>query len=162
MFGGLSFVWIYIWKYEAPVPFNGYLLLLNAEFTIFITIWCKIPAEWHQDQKFRKRLKYFLVGSVYCGLHAVMYAVMTGVLQSVPRDYQWIPALFSPLIREFNIWITVKIMAGSANGDIDSTKMFFIMDYGISHANFLSLTVGSIATLASSVVIIGVEFILNL
>ena len=139
-FGILNIIWIYVLNFLAPVPLNGYLLYLNGGATILFTIWFRLPTEWHQDKSFRKRLRYFLIGVIYCVLHVVNYAVMTSVLQSVPRNYQWIAALFSPLIREFNIWFSLKFFAKSAKGDMVATNIFWTMDFGISHANFLALT----------------------
>ena len=67
----------------------------------------------------------------------------------VPKEYQWIVALFSPLVRELNVWFSQMFFAKSSNGDIDSTEIYFGMDLGMSDANFLAVTVGSIATFVS-------------
>ena len=161
-FGILNVIWKYVWTYEVPVPLNGYMLYLIAVSTILTSFWIKTPTDWHEDKDFRKRFGYFFAGGWYRALHCINYAVMTGVLLSVSQDKQWIAAIFSPLIREFNIWVTLKIFARCSKGDMDSTTIFYTTDFGISHANFLNLTVGSIATFESTLVIIGVEFMINL
>ena len=80
----------------------------------------------------------------------------------VPKEYQWIVALFSPLVRELNVWFSQMFFAKSSNGDIDSTEIYFGMDLGMSDANFLAVTVGSIATFVSSIVIISLDSLINL
>ena len=162
VFSILSCIWMYVLNFQSPMPFNGYLLFFNSVLSIVLTLWFELPIEWRQEPNFRKRFKYFLISCGHGSWHIIIYGVITGGLQKVPEAYQWIATIFLPLVREFNVWLTMKIQTQSANGDIDSTRIYFTTEFGISHANFLAITVGNTATLASSLVIIGIEFLINI
>ena len=158
----LNLLWAYVLSYQIPVPFNGYIIYLNSIIFILLTLWFCLPSEWRQDVNFQKRFRRFVAGGVYSTQSLINYAVVTGVLQNIPEDYQWVACLFLFLVRELNSWIVLKLHAGSADGDFDSTKIYLTIDIGVHHANFLALTVGNTATVASTSVIIGVDIVINI
>lgn len=158
----LNLVWVHGLSYQNPVPFNGYIIYLNSIIFILLTLWFNSPRKWRQNENFQQRYRRFVFGGIYSTQTLINYAVITGVLQNIPEDYQWVAAFFLPLVRELNSWIILKLFAGSADGDFDSTKLYLTIDIGVHHASFLSLTVGNTATVASTLVIIGVDFAINI
>ena len=89
-----------------------------------ITIWFRVPTKWHESSNFKKRLRYFVIGSVYMAFTAIGYSGVNKILLGIPLDYQWIAALFLPLIREFHLWFTIKINTNCVDGDFDGMIIF--------------------------------------
>ena len=83
--------------------------------------------------------------------------VVTKIFFSLPLSYQWIFALCLPLLREFNLWIMLKLSAKFSAGDYSATRIMFTQVVLIAHSLLLAYTIGSIATLESSIVIIGTD-----
>ena len=71
-------------------------------------------------------------------------------------------SIFLPLVREFNLWLLLKINYKSANGDFTGTTIYRTLHVALGHAFFLTYTVGSIATFESSLVIVAEDFVVNL
>ena len=158
----LTLTWIYVMNYQLPVPFNGYIILLISYASYFSTIWFHLPKEWRQDQTFKKRFQRFMMGATYIILTQLAYNMIMAAVQATPANFQWIVALFLPLVREITLMLALKIFAGSANGDFDSTRVFWTFDIGVIHANALALTLGNSATAKSASAIIGMDFVINL
>ena len=87
--------------------------------------------------------------------------VVTKILLSIPSIFQWIAALFLPLLREFNLWIILKISNKSCDGDYRATRLLFTQVVLTAHSLLMAYTIGSIATLESSIVIIGADILFN-
>ena len=86
---------------------------------------------------------------------------VTKILLSIPSIYQWIAALFLPLLRECNLWIILKLSRKSSGGDFRATTLIFTQVALTAHSLLMAYTIGSIATLESSIVIIGADILYN-
>ena len=83
----------------------------------------------------------------------------------IPREYQWLLALISPLIREFFVRFSLEISYKSAgNGSRGAYSVKFpCMHYMESrHATVLAIILGGVATQTSSYCIIGMDFAINI
>ena len=83
----------------------------------------------------------------------------------IPKEYQWILALISPLIREFFVRFSLEISYKSAgNGSRGAYSVKFpCMHYMESrHATVLAIILGGVATQTSSYCIIGMDFAINI
>ena len=74
----------------------------------------------------------------------------------------WIMAFALPIVREFNLWILIKISQKAANGDVKAVDISCSQLVGTLHSFFLAITVGSIATNATCAITIGTDFLMNL
>ena len=90
------------------------------------------------------------------------YAGITKILLLIPEEYQWIAALFLPIIREFNIWIGLKLAKKATGGDVTSAILACNHAVSTTHALFLAYTLGSVATIATSAIILSADFLINL
>ena len=161
-FGTLYLVWVYLLKYQFPLPLMGYAFLLYSIMTVAFVLWFRFPSKWRSDVGFNKRLKIFLVCFFLSQLIYLEYAMLTKMILSIPIHLQWIVAIFLPFIRELNLWIHLRMFKLVCDGDISSLEI--ACGHGISTSNsfFLAYTVGSIATITSIAMIIGTDFLINL
>ena len=155
-------VWVYILVYQYPVPLIGYLVFIDMIISALVVIWYLFPKGWRKNKIFRKRLKIFTIATIYEQFCTIEYGIVTTVLIEIPADYQWIPALFLPLIREINIWIIAKLLSSVPDGDISCVRMTLGHSMFTGHSLFLACTVGSIATFHSTAIIIGSDFLINI
>ena len=88
--------------------------------------------------------------------------MLTNLLKGVPSDYQWIVAVFLPIIREVNGYALLKMTLKSASGDTDSVEIVVNHVIATSHALFATYTAGSYATMATTAVMIGTDFLINI
>ena len=89
------------------------------------------------------------------------YAFFTNAFVNVPKDYQWILALFSPLFRDyiFKILNFVVAKAAGEEGRGRYAMKFVPLHYMVTkHAFFLSIIVGGVATPMSSFCIMATDF----
>ena len=162
VFAIVTAVWIFGLGYQNPVPFKGYFLYLTIAFAIPASFWYSFPKVWHQNQNFRLRFQYYVVGYILNFLQFIGYSIVTKLLLVITEEYQWILAIFLPIVRLVNLWTQLKLSAISSDGDFTATKIFQTQKVFLGYSLFLAYTVGSIATFATSVVIICEDFLINL
>lgn len=162
IFGGSHIIWTYFLGYHAPVPLIGYIFFLSLTAVMYLTIWYQFPDGWRKNKTFRNRMLYYILTTTFGTLVVLEYGIITKVFLETADGYQWVISLFMPIIREFNIWILLKLSFKASKGDFPATKIMEIKLNAVSHSLFLAYTVGSIATLASSVVIICADLLINI
>ena len=79
-----------------------------------------------------------------------------------PQKYQWSISIILPIIREINIWIAQKLAAKGASGDQQGMEIVVGFMICTRHAIFLAVVLGSSATTNTCIMILGVDFIINL
>ena len=161
-FGTLYLVWVYLVKYQYPVPLMGYAFLLYSIISVAFILWFRFPKKWRSDAEFNKRLKLFLICFFLSQLIYLEYAMLTKTILLMPIHLQWIIAIFLPFIRELNSWIHIKMFKMVCDGDVSSVVIACGHGIATSHSFFLAYTVGSIATTTSVAMIIGADFFINL
>ena len=93
------------------------------------------------------------------------YTMLGTAFIYIPKEYQWILALISPLIREFFVRFSLEISYKSAgNGSRGSYSVKFpCMHYmETRHATVLAIILGGVASQASTYCIIGMDFAINI
>ena len=160
---GIGFlIWTYFLGFLYPIPLNGYIAGCVILVTTFIALWHQFPSEWRLNSSFRKRLIYVII-AVSCNQALVFeYAILTKLLLSVSTDHQWIIAIFLPFVRELNILFIFKLASKAAFGDVTRVKLTVHHGISTSHSLFLDYTVGSVATFATSIVILATDFLTNI
>jgi hypothetical protein len=155
-------IWVYVCKFRYPVPFIGLLVFANINITTAVAMWYRFPREWRHNQWARKRLKFAFLALFYGSSIAFQYGLVTKILITFSEDHQWAVAIFLPFLREINERVLITIASKAANGDKRCINIVCHQFMGLGHAAFLAYTVGSIATLSTSIVIIGTDFLINI
>ena len=155
-------IWTYVLHYHYPIPFLGYTFGYSTIISFYVTLWFQFPASWRKNDGFRKRLKYFFIALTFNQTLLLQYSVIGKVLLTFRDKGQWLIAIFLPLIREFNIWITKKLAAKAADGDIVAANITTEFNVNTRHALFLSYVLGAISTTLSSAIILGLDFFYNI
>ena len=155
-------IWTYMFNYQYPIPWNGFLVSFVFFPTLLISIWFRFPKSWRKEETFRRRLKWMILSMIFNQALTLEYQMLTNLLKGVPSDYQWIVALFLPIIREFNGYVLLKMTLKSASGDTDSVEIVVNHVIATSHALFVTYTAGSYATMATTAVMIGTDFLINI
>ena len=159
---GIEYIlWAMLLEYQYPMPLNGYILACTMMIVFYATLWTRFPYQWRKNGGFKKRLIFFFVSITLNQAVLFEYAAITISLLKIPRNFQWIAALFFPLVREFNRWIGFKFALKASDGDITSVVVTCNQAIGTTHQLFLAYTIGSSATLATSAIILGTDFVIN-
>ena len=161
-FGALYVFWEEFLYYQYPVPMMGYTYLLLSIISILIAIWFRFPLEWIKQEEFRKRLLWFSLSFFIAQLVYFEYGLITKLLLTLPKNYIWIPALFLPVVKEFNCWIQTKMYKKSSDGDPSCVEITCTHGIALGHSFFLAYAIGTLATTTFSAVIIATDFFINL
>ena len=86
---------------------------------------------------------------------------MGSAMSNISKNYQWILALATPLLREINIWAMVRACSKATGGAVPH-KIIVCHYLETRHAIFLSMILGGIATTESTYCIIAVDFFINI
>ena len=153
--------WTKVARFCYPLPFNGYLSLYFVILTSYIIIWYLIPNRWRKNCAMRKRLVSMIIALAMNQFLLSFYLVILKIMLSCNRKYQWVTALSFPIFREFSIWLSTKYARKAAMGDVRCAEIICHQAMCSSHAFVLAYTVGSIATIETTVVIISIDFFIN-
>ena len=160
-FGSLYVFWEQFLHYQYPVPLMGYTYLLLSIVTMLMAIWFRFPLEWIQQNHFRRRLLWFTFSFFVAQLVYFEYGLITKLLLILPRNYIWIPAVFLPLVKEFNCWIQTNLYKKSSAGDPSCVEITVGHGVALGHSFFLAYAIGTLATTTFSAVIIATDFCIN-
>lgn len=160
--GIVYFVWTKIANYRYPIPFNGYLSTQVISAITFVSVILLFPRDWRKIFFLKQRL-YWLSTALVCGLFLpTLYLPITKIMISCPGKYQWIVAVAFPVLREFNSWILFKLSKRASDGDINSTEIVSNQFMSCIHAFAVCYALGTIATIETSIVILGIDFLINI
>ena len=140
-------------------------ILLTSTFKNIFIILPRLPKTTREQPDMIKRYLWFCI---LCELQTVriwIYAFFGVTFSIVPQEYQWILAVLSPMIREALTILTIKISqkaSGENSYDKFSTKFANIHYIETTHAIFLAIIIGGVATQASTYCIIGIDFLMNI
>ena len=93
------------------------------------------------------------------------YSLLGTGFAFVPKDYQWILGIFSPLAREFYVWLSLEVSFKAAGpGSRGKESIVFPCKHymEVRHASFLAIMLGGVATQATTYCVIGMDFALNI
>ena len=160
--GIIFFIWVSSLGYQWPPPFLG-IVLTNFVFALgYIVIWHLFPRKWRNVQEFYSKLKLFVLALFLNQNTSLVYSFMVKTFLECPEEYQWILAITSTIAREIFILITKKLAMKCSNGDTRRTIIVCEHLTNSRHAIFLSTVLGSIATNTTSIIILAIDFIINI
>ena len=121
----------------------------------------RLPQETRSHPSFRKRYAWHFSQIIVLLIITIGYAILGTAFVKIPQDWQWILALSTPFIKDFFSKLLSK--AGSkARGNMSTGKRplkFFTGHYVSSkHSVVLAIIIGGVATLLSSLCIMGSDF----
>ena len=127
-------------------------------------IWFQYPAGLRKTKKFRKR--YFRYVTTFVPLMFCVYFVYQfyGIaLQLAPENWQWPLAFVLPAFREFNVWGFTKLVSSLADDrEKQSIGMFYLHDMATRHAIALCVVTLGGATVLTSFLLLGIDFVINI
>ena len=83
-----------------------------------------MPNFAQKDPKFRKRYGFFLLSGFMRPVAAWSYGMWGNAFVIVPRDYQWIIGVLTPILREFWVWLLLEVTYRAAGSrDNTATKL---------------------------------------
>ena len=111
----------------------------------------------------QKKYGWFFLSQCFLLLAAWVYGFFTTAFLNTPSDNQWVLGLISPLVREFFVWMLIKIVF-KALGEHNNTsaKLSCIHYMESRHSLFLAIMMGSVATPATTYIIVGMDFVINI
>ena len=122
---------------------------------------CRIT-KTDQGEDIKKRYGYFWCQILALIVNSYWYFFYGSVLENMPQDYQWIPALFHIYVRDIFLKLVLEVVKRSTGGDgshMGQLNKFLAIQYlSTKHALFLGAIVGGVATPASSLCIMGTDF----
>ena len=154
-------LWTYHFNYRYPIPFTCYIELMILSVMLFMTLWFLFPSRWRKNKEFHNRLKWLIFALTINQFMAVEYAMITKGFISMRPNYQWVLALILPIIREINIWIITCLAKKSARGDLQSVAITCNHGVCTGHSLFLTYIVGNVATNVTAVLILAMDFMIN-
>ena len=157
---GVHSLWFYF-GYQPPVAYGGLISGYSIIIVLYICLWFYFPQKWRSDVAFRRRLIYFFISIFFSQLVVIQFNMITKGLLMIDRKYQWIIALTLPLFRELNNWAMVRLASKASNGDLQSIELTCTHIMGTRYSLFLTIALGSIATLESGLVIFISDFVFN-
>ena len=127
-------------------------------------IWYNFPTEWRQDREFEKRMKYYIS---YWSLQysiVIVYRLIAYVLRQFQQQSQYQPFISLLLVftREISMWLGNKLLEKTSGGDIVGARIVLKYQICTSHAIVLCTVIGSYISNATSWVLIGADFCLNI
>ena len=136
-----------------------------------------MPKIVRSDSHFKKRFGFYFVAQCLRPITAWLYGFLGTAFLKAPKEYQWIIAIFTPLVREIFVWTLLEVSYrasgisnltrliqgthGSHSKYPQKLKLSCIHYMGSRHALFLAVVMGSVATSATTNVIIALDFAIN-
>ena len=136
-----------------------------------------MPKIVRTDSHFKKRFGFYFVAQCLRPITAWLYGFLGTAFLKVPIEYQWIIGIFTPLVRELFVWTLLEVSYkasgisnharliqgnhGSHSKYPKKLKLSCIHYMGSRHALFLAVVMGSVATSATTNVIIALDFFIN-
>ena len=157
------YIWTDALHFKFPVPFLGYSASYVSNVVVLTTFWFRFPAHWRRNDPFRRRFKMVILLEAF-SMHVVppQYTFASMLLFNYQNEYQPIIAFLFIIIREVNAWIVSKFITKTASGDESGAQFVGSSFIGISNTVMIYYQVGSSATLETSILIMGLDFAINI
>ena len=156
------FIWTPILAYRYPIPFLGFSATYFSTFFNPMLVWFLFPKEWRQCKHLQKRMCYLLFYVVYGLMANVCYSIIIQIIGKSSNNYQPIVALVLPALREVDFMISSKMIKKAANGDESGSLIQLKYMINGQYVILLCIVLGSLASDATSWVLIGVDYSINI
>ena len=150
--------WDELSGYQFPMPLMGLLDAYSSLTYRLITIFFLFPAQWRKSDKFRSRVKYFILAIIFPVAMDISYNITSSLLRRFKNRYQPIVALVLPIIRKIMLHVFSKITRKTADGDLQGANIMMKYRISIQHTLFLCYAMGSFTTHVTQWVLMGVSF----
>ena len=158
----ITFLWSIILQNRLPMPFTGIIQGVMFSALVSIILWYRFPLHWRKSEHFRKRFKFYILSIATRISIFLAYGIYAKFFISAPQKYQWILALLLPLAREFNVWILSKVSYKASDAKDSSISISCSHNVNTKHCVFLCVMLGTVATDATSWIILGIDFMINI
>ena len=158
----LEAVWVYWSNYNAPVPFIGYICGVFGYLGSCVSLYTVFPLSWHRNGRMKKRLRALLTLVLLFGLTSIEYVIISFCLGVIPREYQFILALFLPITKHVTEKVVLNVAYVASGGRDDSTKFVASCIVVTGYKIFLVLLVKSSSSKETSYTILVSEFLINM
>ena len=146
-------------SYNHPMPLTlvgGYIPYLFHYMTLNLLFYKQILS----SNESRKRIRSFDISRIWALCMDFQFRGLSIIFTLLPSEYQWILAFVIPLLREFNFRMVYKIMID--NPQVKDGKMTVIIGINTYTALYVAIKLGQTATQETSVLILLIDFILNI
>ena len=155
-------IWTQLMHYQHPIPFNGYIYIYLISPALYATLWYQFPSSWRRNKTFMKRLRAMITALALNHFLPIFYYIIIYSMFVCDPKYQWIVALATPVLREFNIWISFSYAKRATKGDTNSAEIVCGQRMCCGHAYIMVCTLGAIATHETSAVVLCIDFCINI
>jgi len=157
----LNMVWIHALNLRPPIPFIESIVFLIIFLTLCVIFWF-LHTSNTKDRVYRTRLKWYILSRIAnAGINQV-YMVSTVLFEKCPTEFQPVLALILPVIRYGSGRIQNKIIDKVKEENEIPARFAVTCKVTCNHALYLSIIIGSTATVMSACVICATDAILNL
>lgn len=155
-------LWAAVLGYNLPTPLSGFIGYL-AYVVAQILIWFVISPEEKAKEGAIKRYKSYVVSKfITTFLADIQKDLVTIGFKKITPEYQWLFAFILPLYRELNILMLSKILRKMGDLDDMETRVYTTVLMNVRHAMYISIQLGTSASITTGYCILGVEFLINL
>ena len=154
-----NLIWTFGIGYNFPMPFSQYPGLL-AWFFQYMLLYYIIPKPLMRNKKMKGKFRAFVIGRVFGGLMDFQFKGLTYLFSIVPLDTQWTLAILIPLCREINYKLIHSTMISSPKSH--NGYHIVVMSVNAYTALFVAITLGQQATQMTLILVLSLDFILNL
>ena len=157
------YLWTSILKYQYPIPFLGFVAIYFSLTYSTSIIWFLFPKPWRRNKLFRKRMGFMALFTVLQLTFTILgYNIIVRILGKSSSQYRPMVALALPAFREINDRIFSKLIRKVSHGDTPGSMILLKCLVNVQYATILCVILGSIATSATSWILIGVDYAYNM
>ena len=156
-------IWTRVLQYRYPVPFIGYMSGSIIGISQTITIWLLLPLSWRENDGFRKKCMYLLIGTVgLCVAVLLQYFTIATLLLKFKNKYQ--PILVIPLyvMKKKNLEMFFRLLDKTSSGDFQGAKIMASFAFAVYHAMFICISMGSMTTYPTAWCIVVLKILMSI
>ena len=155
-------LWRYVMHFPYPMPFQGMLVAIGTLVTVYVHLWFQFPTALRKNENFRERMKYTFKSLLISATILIQYQLIVVLFLKISQQLQWILALFLPVVRELNLAMMLRLTKTASQCKSWRVECSVTHYLNTRHAMFLSIIIGTVATLEASLIIIGIDVMINL
>ena len=160
----IYWIWTLSLGYKYPMPLT--LVFGYIQFWVqYVTLYVLFKSNKHNIPNadvVEKRILPFAFSRLWSLCIDMQYKGLTFLFIIIPPALQWILAFLMPILRELNYFMVNQTMINWPKVEDGSGKQWIICGINAYHALYVAIKLGHTTTHASSVIILAVDFVLNL
>lgn len=156
------FLWTVILNKQYPIPFLGFFLTYTSWIYNPFYAWFLIPKKLRMITKLQKRFGFAILPIIIAIFLITCDTIIIERIKTTSDRYQPIVALALPIMREVHIRIAGSAIKQSCNGDEKFSIIMMKYVLNTYYVMNLCMVLGSVATNATSIVLIGVDYANNI